>query len=87
MIPRQRDPAKEAVSRGPKLHCSKISESYPLMENLVNKKPSKVPAFYGANDKNKNIKTTLTTRSQFVECRFCKFCNTILLVSMILSHF
>ena len=32
-------------------------------------------------------KITSTTRTQFVECRFCKFCKDILLVSILLSHF
>ena len=84
---RARTPHKGTASRDPQLNCPEISENYPPTIILANKKQRKVPVLHAVSDKNKKNKIISNTQSQLVECRFCKFCKDILLVSKILSHF
>ena len=51
-----RIPHKGAASRYPRLNCPEISENYPPMIILANKKQRKVPVLQAVNDKNKKIK-------------------------------
>ena len=50
-----RIPHKGAASRYPRLNCPEISENYPPMIILANKKQRKVPVLQAVNDKNKKI--------------------------------